>query len=163
MSKPNATATVSVLVKVELPVAFEVFTQEIDQWWRHGPAYRRGRGESSTMCLEPGVHGRVFETWREGSAERSFEIGRIRVWEPPARFAFGWRNETFTPLQDTEVEVTFVAQSNGTLVTVRHSGFDTLPEDHAVRHGQDSRMFARELGLMWGKLMDALRQAAESR
>ena len=36
-----------------------------------------------------------------------FEIGRIRAWEPPRRLVFGWRQATFAPDQDTEVEVRF--------------------------------------------------------
>lgn len=36
IAAPGDQATIAVLVAVEPAVAFEVFTQEIDLWWRRG-------------------------------------------------------------------------------------------------------------------------------
>lgn len=155
--QPAATATVAVQVKVTPDVAFEVFTREIDRWWKRGPKYRRAGNEGGRMAIEPRLGGRVFETWLEGGAERCFDIGRVRVWEPPERLVFGWRNETFEPLEDTEVEVVFEAVRSGTLVTVRHRGFESLREDHPVRHGREAAAFARMIGLWWGELLGEMR------
>jgi uncharacterized protein YndB with AHSA1/START domain len=142
-------------------VAFDLFTREIDQWWRRGPKYRHAGSAAGRIAIEPGAGGRVFETWRDGGGgERSFEIGRITVWEPPHRLAFGWRNEEFAAAERTEVEVTFVAVGAGTLVTVRHRGWETLRKDHPARHGLDDAAFARMLGLWWSELLEQLRRRA---
>src|SRR5438552_787921 len=44
---------VQTFVGVPIDVAFEVFTEEIDEWWRRGPAYRLAKGKTGTMRLEP--------------------------------------------------------------------------------------------------------------
>ena len=44
---------VETFVRVPIADAFEVFTLEIDQWWRRGPAYRVGGKHPGTLHLEP--------------------------------------------------------------------------------------------------------------
>jgi len=78
--------------------------------------------------------------------------------EPPERSAFEWRGVNFAPGEKTFVEVTFRAQGDGTLVTVRHTGFAALRDDHPVRHGERGAAFSRSLGLWWGELMSSLRE-----
>ena len=75
------------------------------------------------LAFEPGEGGRLIETrWPSGKV---FEIGRIRAWEPPQRLVFGWRQASFAPDQDTEVEVRFEPVGDETRVTVEHTGWDT--------------------------------------
>ena len=155
---PDATATVAVRVAVPPEVAFEVFTREIDQWWRRGPKYRHAGGAQASIHIEPAVGGRVFEAWRSGGEEREFELGRVIRWEPPGLLAFTWRNATFSPVESTEVVVTFAAAGAGTLVTVRHHGWEALRDDHPVRHGQNDAEFARSLGMWWGDQLSSLRE-----
>ena len=154
----RAQATVSVTVAVEPAVAFEVFTAEIDQWWRRGPKWRHAGSERGILRVEPGVGGRVFESFGAEQKATVVEIGRVTAWEPPRRLAFDWRNATFANGEWTRVEVTFEGMDDKTLVTVRHSGWDTLRPDHPARHGLADVPFARELGLFWGDLMTSLRE-----
>ena len=51
----------------------------------------------------------------------------MRVWDPPRRVVFGWRQAKLAPDQSTEVAVRFEPVDTGTLVTVEHFGWDTLP------------------------------------
>jgi uncharacterized protein YndB with AHSA1/START domain len=155
------------MVSVAVPpdVAFEVFTAEIDRWWRRGLEYRHAAGRGF-IHLEPHVGGRLFEQHDapDGGAPRVIECGRVLAWEPPARLVFTWRNATFSATESTEVEVTFVATANGgTQVTVRHRGWETLRPDHPARHGQDDRAFARALGLWWGGQLSSLRELVAAR
>lgn len=154
-------ATVTVFVEVDQADAFEVFTAEMDQWWRQGPAFRiagRGRGE---LHLEPGVGGRLFETFTSPSgANRTIQVGRVLIWEPPARVEFEWRGVNFKPHESTRVAVTFQSFDDGTQVTVRHSGWGALPADHPARHGRDTAAFVRDIGLWWGALLTGLREHA---
>lgn len=159
-SELRVTASAMVSVAVPPDVAFEVFTAEIDRWWRRGLKYRHAAGRGF-IHLEP-VGGRLFEQFdppADGSPARVVECGRVLAWEPPARLVFSWRNATFSETESTEVEVTFVATaSGGTQVTVRHRGWETLPPDHPARHGQEDRAFARSLGLWWGDQLSSLRE-----
>ena len=63
----------------------------------------------------------------------------------------------------TFVEVLFRPQGEGTLVTVRHSGWSGLRDGHPARHGLVGAAFSRMIGLWWGDLMTALREWVGSR
>jgi uncharacterized protein YndB with AHSA1/START domain len=152
-------ASVSVYVAVAPPDAFEVFTREIDLWWRQGPAYRIAGRRRGQIHFEEGVGGRLFESFDQ----RTFEVGRVTAWDPPGRLAFEWRGVNFKPDEKTLVEVSFAPQREGTVVTVRHSGFASLPPDHPVRHGRQGADFARELGMWWAGLMRSLREHVAAR
>src|SRR5262245_41511844 len=125
---PGDQARVSVLLDVAPEAAFRVFTEEIDLWWRRGMKYRIG----DSIHMEPGVGGRLFESFN--SSNKTSEIGKITVWEPPSRLVFEWRAVNFAADENTEVEVTFQERSSGTLVTVTHRGWSRIRADHPVRH-----------------------------
>ncbi|MBL8345799.1 MAG: SRPBCC domain-containing protein [Rubrivivax sp.] len=160
---PGDRVRASVLVRVPPHEAFALFTGHIDAWWKRGARFRhsgRADARSGLIHLEPQVGGRLFESFERvepPGGERVVEVGRVLVWEPPARLAFSWRNEAFTPQQTTTVEVTFEPADQGTQVTVVHHGWDGIPADHPVRHGQDVRAFLRTMGLWWGEQLSAFR------
>jgi uncharacterized protein YndB with AHSA1/START domain len=155
---PGDAATVSVFVAVPPDSAFQVFTEEIDQWWRTGPRFRIGGKRAGRIYFEPGPSGRLFETFDVASGTRTFEVGKVTVWEPPARLALEWRGVNFKPGEKTFVEVTFEPMRDGTTVTVRHSGWSALPPKHPARHGLEGPAFTRTIGLFWGDLMTSLRE-----
>jgi len=150
--------TVTVTVPVEPTVAFEVFTQETDLWWRRGVQYRVAGRKPGTIAFEPKVGGRLFEQYEGPAGTRVHESGRITAWQPPSGLEFEWRGSNFEVGEVTFVAVTFVAtESGGTRVTVEHRGFAALRPDHPVRHGQAAEAFVRTLGMWWGDLLTALR------
>jgi uncharacterized protein YndB with AHSA1/START domain len=155
---PADQATVSALVAVPPDVAFEIFTKEIDQWWRRGLQYRVAGKRRGILHLEPEVGGRLFESFEVDDGTRVVETGRITAWEPPSRFVFEWRAVNFAPAEKTVVEVLFEASSSGTLVTVKHRGWSAIRPDHPVRHGEDAAAFIRTMGLWWGGLLTSLRE-----
>jgi uncharacterized protein YndB with AHSA1/START domain len=153
-------ARVSVLVRVPPQRAFQIFTEEIDSWWRRGLKYRVAGSRHGTLHLEPGVGGRLYESIEAGSDARLHETGRVMVWEPPHRLVFEWRAINFEPGDLTEVEVEFQPSPSGTRVTVTHRGWDRIRDDHPVRHQLDPDAFVRSMGLWWGELMTSLRERA---
>jgi uncharacterized protein YndB with AHSA1/START domain len=154
---PGDQAKISVLVGVPPSEAFRVFTEEIDLWWRTGMRYRIGK-QRSVIRLEPGVGGRLFESFDSPSGTRVHEGGRVTAWEPPSRLTFEWRAVNFAPSEKTEVDVVFEPSASGTLVTVTHRGWSKIRPDHPVRHGQPVPEFLRAIGLFWGDLMSTLRE-----
>ena len=82
-----------------------------------------------------------------------FEIGKVRVWTPPSRLVFGWRQAAFAPGQDTEVEVRFEAVGDETRVTVEHLGWDSVPATHVARHGFPDSIFLRRHAEWWQALL----------
>ncbi len=145
--------TVSVAAPPEL--AFEVFTAEIDLWWRRGLQYRRFGGARALIAIEPREGGRVFET--PGGDGPVHEIGRVLQWQPPTRLRFEWRLSNFAPGERTEVDVLFEADWDGTRVTVTHTGWNAIRPDHPARHGETNAAFLRRLGLWWGGQLSVYR------
>ena len=153
---PDATATVAVRVDAAPAVAFAAFTEDLDQWWRRGPKYRHA-GHAGTIHLEPWVGGTLYESWHDATGAHRFTLGTVLAFEPGRHLRFSWRNATFAPTESTEVDVTFTAAGDGTLVTVRHFGWEALRPDHPARHGQDDRELARAVGMWWAEQCHALR------
>ncbi len=133
--------------------AFDVFTHEIGQWWRPNPLFQFTSQDTGLLAFEPGEGGRLTQTLADGEV---FEIGRIKVWEPPTRLVFTWRQATFEPHQSTEVHVRFEPVGQETRVTVEHVGWDTVPPEHAARHGFPLAVFLRRHGEWWEDLLLSL-------
>ncbi len=150
---------VTIEVAVDAATAFDVFTRDVDRWWKRGPRYRFVAPYAGTLVFEPGVGGRLLHVPQEGGM--SFEVGRIRVWEPPTRLALTWRLPNFTAGQLTEVDVRFEAVDGGTRVVLTHSGWDSLPADHPARHGLATPQFILMRGGWWGELLGAAKVLAE--
>jgi uncharacterized protein YndB with AHSA1/START domain len=150
-------ARVSVSVAVPPQQAFEIFTADIDRWWRRGMKFRQSGSPSSLLCIEPKVGGRLFESFDAQGTQHVVEVGRVRVWEPPRNLTFTWRNANFAPHEQTQVDVQFEPTASGTLVTVTHSGLSALRADHPARHGLADAEFCRMIGLWWGEIVSSLR------
>lgn len=146
------------LVALRVPApperAFEAFTAEIGQWWRPNGLFQFTPRSPGVLAFEPGRDGRLTETLESGKV---FEIGRIRAWEPPTRLVFGWRQATFAEGQDTEVEVTFEAVGAETRVTVRHTGWDSVPQTHVAKHSFPDAIFLRRHAEWWQSLLAAFK------
>ena len=145
---------VALRVKATPDRAFAAFVEEIGAWWRPSPLFqttpRPGR-----LSFEPGEHGRLIET-RDGG--RAFEIGRIRVWEPPHRLVFSWRQANFPIDLHTEVEVGFEAVGEETRVSVEHRGFNQVPQG-AARHGFPDEVLLLRLAEFWRTQIAAVGEA----
>jgi uncharacterized protein YndB with AHSA1/START domain len=154
--------SVSVFVDAPPAVAFEVFTAQIDQWWRHGLKFRAGGCGRSVLHLEPRLGGRLFEAIEPAqpaasAAPHVVQTGTVTAWDPPHALEIEWRAVNFAPHEKTTVSVRFAALREGTTVTLVHSGFATLPPDHPVRHAQPPDVFVRRMALWWSDQMASLR------
>ena len=149
----SSRVVVALRVKATPERAFEAFTREIALWWRPNRMFQFTPRSPGVLAFEPGVGGRFTETLPSGKV---FEIGRIRVWDPPNRLVFGWRQATFQPGQDTEVEVSFQPAGDETRVTVEHRGWETVPQEHVARHTFPDQLFLRREGEWWQTLIRSM-------
>ena len=133
---------------------FAAFTEEIALWWRPSGLFRVGVSGDGRLAFEPGVGGRLYTTFEDGS---SFEIGRVLVWEPGRRLVFAWRQASFPPDQSTEVEVSFEAVGAETRVSIEHRAWDTIPRNHAARHGFPEHITLQRVADWWRGSLAALR------
>ena len=130
--------------------AFAVFTEEIGQWWQPNGLFQFTDGRTGTLSFEPGVGGRLVERHPDGD---TFVVGDVRVWEPPHRLVMSWRTERFEADQETELHVTFGAAGDQTRVTVEHFGWDTIPAEHAARHGFPVAVFQQRWAEWWQSML----------
>jgi len=151
-------ARVSVTVAVPPPVAFEIFTSEIDRWWHRGFKFRHAGSRGGFLRIEPELGGRLFESIDGDTGPVIVEVGRVSIWQPPQLLSFTWRNSNFAAHEQTQVHVEFAAAASGTLVTVTHRGLSSLRADHPARHGLQGAQFCRMIGLWWGEQMSSLRE-----
>ena len=148
--------TVSTRVAADPVEAFARFTGEIGAWWAAGAV--DGARWNGVLRFEPGPGGRLLKSL----GDRSFEIGRIAVWEPPARFSFECREEGALDGPRTEVEVRFTpAPGGGTRVTLEHRGFERLPPDHPARGGLPREALLRLWGCCWTERLALAKTRAE--
>jgi uncharacterized protein YndB with AHSA1/START domain len=149
---------VSLRVRATPERAFEAFTREIGTWWRPNGLFAFTPRDPGVLAFEPGPDGRLTETLASGKV---FEIGKVRAWEPPQRLVFGWRQASFAPDQDTEVEVRFEPMGAETRVTVEHTGWDSVPASHVARHGFANQIFLTRHAEWWQALLASYRRAME--
>ena len=142
---------VALRVKASPEQAFALFVDEIGAWWRPSPLFqttpRPGR-----LSFEPNEGGRLIETRQGGKV---FEIGQIRVWDPPRRLIFSWRQASFPLDLHTEVEAAFEAVGSETRVSIEHRGFDQVPSG-AARHGFADDVLLVRLAEFWRGQIAAL-------
>jgi uncharacterized protein YndB with AHSA1/START domain len=152
-------ARVITYVEVSPVDAFEVFTDEVDLWWRRGPRFRGG-GSDSELVFEQDARGRrLIERGQDGV----FEIGRVQVWEPGKRLLLEYRLRNFAAGERTEVEVRFEEQGKGTRVVLEHRGWEALHPEHPARHGLTGESFSGMIGLHWGDVITGYRQHTRGR
>ena len=150
-----------VVVSVRVPCspiqAFEVFTEEIGEWWTHSEMFRFTPKGPGVMTIEPpseGKSGRLTETLEGG---KIFEIGDIRQWRPGELLVVGWRQASFGPEHATEVEIRFEPVGEETRVTVEHRGWDSVPQAHVARHGYPLSLFQQRQGEQWKAGLERIR------
>jgi uncharacterized protein YndB with AHSA1/START domain len=149
-SDPQASVTAGVAhqrvhVALPPPEAFRLFTDGIQEWWPLEEGYSYAGPRVKEIHLEARVGGRFFERFVDGD---EFEVGRVRVCEPPDRILFTWRDPDWSA--DTEVEVTFAAEGDGTRVSLSHRGFDRL--------GPDWEAIAARWASGWPRVIEAFTQ-----
>lgn len=137
-------------------VVFDAFVGDIAVWWKPNALFAFTPRSPGVMAFEDD---RLVERLANGKV---FEVGRVRVWERGRRLVFGWRQATFAPGMDTEVEVRFDPVDAGTRVTVEHRGWDTVPPPHVARHGFPDAVFLRRHGEWWRGLLAGLASRANS-
>lgn len=162
----NDRVKLTLRVAAKQALAFDVFTEDLDAWWRHGKRFRID--DSSVLKLAPGVGGALTETIVKSGKPRTFTIGTVTVWDPPRRLVLEWRPINFKERDpSTEVEVTFERaighSGEGTLVTLEHRGWSRVRADHPVRHQQAASEFMAGHARWWADLGASLQMVASER
>jgi len=102
------TVSQSVEVGIDPAAAFELYTAQINRWWKRDSWYWNDRQRARGLRIEP------------------FVGGRVKVWEPGRRVAYSWRQADWPPGEEMEIQVSFAPTADGTRVTIDVSGWERL-------------------------------------
>lgn len=143
MTETTEAVRKSVLVDADPETAFRVFTDQIQTWW---PLEKYGifGDDAETLAFRDE---QIVEGAKDG---REAVWGRVLAWEPPTRVQMTWRPGFDADKPDTEVEVTFTAEGDGTRVELVHTGWDKLADGAKSRAGYDGG---------WDGVLEAYRKA----
>jgi uncharacterized protein YndB with AHSA1/START domain len=155
VTKTMEAVTHSVLVPLDPDAAFELFTDRFADWWPKD-SHHISEADAAEVVLEPRESGRWFERADDGG---ECEWGHVKEIERPDRILLAWQltpewNYDSDPAKATEVEVTFIAEENGTRVTLTHRGFEVHGDAGAAMRESVSS----EGG--WPQLLQLYRDAA---
>ncbi|MEW6392470.1 MAG: SRPBCC domain-containing protein [Pseudomonadota bacterium] len=148
---------VALRIQASPKAVFDAFVDDIALWWRPNPLFSFTPRSPGVMAFEGD---RLVERLASGKV---FDVGEVRVWERGARLVFGWRQASFAPGVETEVEVRFEGVEGATRVTVEHRGWDAVPADSVARHGFPNAVFLHRHGEWWRTLLAGLATRANSR
>ncbi|WP_116952545.1 SRPBCC domain-containing protein [Jiangella endophytica] len=118
-----------IVVDAAPAVAFDVFTAGIGRWWPLAELSVH-RDRSASVAFEDGI---IVE--HSTSGEEAI-WGTVTRWEPPALVAFTWHPGRPADVAGL-VEVSFATVDGGTLVTLRHGGWETYADPAATRSEYD--------------------------
>jgi uncharacterized protein YndB with AHSA1/START domain len=118
-------AVAEVTVDASPDDAFRIFTDEIGLWWRRGTPYWNDADRGLSVRIEPGVGGRFIEVY-DLDTGTGFDVGQITAWEPGRRLALSWTQIGWPAGATTDLEVTFTPAPDGTLVTLKQTGFERV-------------------------------------
>lgn len=116
----------SIYVAASPEHAFDTFANGIGRWWPK--THKIGPADLDRPVIEPKAGGRWYELDVDGS---ECEIGKVSVWEPPARLVLIWQltpEFTYDPDLITEVEVQFTREGDGTRVDLEHRDLERMGE-----------------------------------
>ena len=116
----------TVHVKADPKRAFDVFVAKIGSWWPKD--HRIGAVPFADIVIEPRAGGRFFERGTDGS---ECDWGQVLAYEPGERLLLGWQlngDWVFDAVFMVEVEVTFTAEDDGTLVRLEHRNLERYGE-----------------------------------
>jgi Activator of Hsp90 ATPase homolog 1-like protein len=128
----------TIVVNADIRHAFEVFTQNMGQWWPK--EHHIGGSPMVAVVVEPRSGGRWYEKDEDGS---ECDWGTVLRWDPPNGLILSWHlNGDFEFVADisraSEVEVRFTTEAEGrTRVELEHRYFE--------RHGESGDRLRTEV------------------
>jgi hypothetical protein len=140
-TEPNTVLSTEIVVHraVSVPLAperaFALFTERMSDWWPR--QHSIGTSAIAQVVVEPHRGGRWFERGVDGT---ECQWGRVARWQPPGELVLLWQigtNWTFDPDLETEVEVSFTADTAGgsTLVELRHRHLERYGDQAETMRG----------------------------
>ncbi|HWA89384.1 MAG TPA: SRPBCC family protein [Rhizomicrobium sp.] len=140
-------------VKAAPARAFEVFTSGMSRWWP--PTHSILKSPFKEAVIEPRAGGRWYHVGEDGS---TCETGLVRVWDPPGRLVLVWQlgpDWEYDKDLDTEVELKFIPEGDGTRVEFEHRHIERMGE------GAEKARAAVDAPGGWTAILEEFRKSVE--
>lgn len=111
---------------------------ELARWWNKG------------VRLEAYVGGEFYEPWGNGQ----LATGKVLFVEPPKTIRFTWKEQAWSPEQQTVCEFSFKEGDGFTVLSVEHSGWESF------QHSKDQMMESFSKG--WDYFLPKLKSYIEN-
>jgi uncharacterized protein YndB with AHSA1/START domain len=146
----TATETIhkEIFIEAAPDTAFRVFTEDIARWW---PLHKYGMflEDAATVAFEDREGWRLVEKAKDG---RETMWGEVLDYELSSRLRMTWHPGWDADEEPSEIEVTFAADGDGTLVVLEHRGWEKVSDERKkARTGYDRG---------WNEVLETYRTAA---
>ena len=156
----NATRTIApapirktLRVRAAQDRAFRLFLAGMGGWWPRSHSLLGS--PQKDVVIEPRVGGRWYEVGEDGS---EYEWGRVLAWDEPDRALLAWQLNgewRFDPDFETEVEIRFRPDGDGTIVEFEHRKLEAFE-----RTARDGHVTGMDEG--WGAILEGYRGLVET-
>lgn len=101
---------------------------ELENWW------------SEDVILEPKVGGSFKEPWEDDEGQRQLASGKVLALKKENFITFTWKEKSWPKTAMTEC--TFTIEDNGKerVLTIEHTGWDSLPEAERSKTMKDFKV-----------------------
>lgn len=131
-------------VSIAPEAAFDLFLGRMHEWWL--PGHSLLKVPIQRIVVEPRVGGRWYEVGVDGS---EMEWGKVVEWDRPRGVLLHWQLDaefTFDLALETEIEVRFAPDSDGTRVEFEHRRLELF--------GDKAEQLRDGMGGGWNALLD---------
>ena len=155
----SAKTFVALRVDCDAQTAFDMFTNDIDLWWKQGPRNRLIGNRPGIMQFDERDNGtRVLQEVDKRRPDFVVEAGKVIHWDPAKRLAFEWRWPTADRKEPvTHVDIRFAQSGDATRLTLTHSGLEALSAAHPARNGLNDNRFKPMMTHYWQAHLVSLR------
>lgn len=120
----------SISVKASAAEIWRALTDsdELENWW------------SDDMSLEPKVGGKFSEPWEDDKRNKHLASGKVLGVKNQKEITFTWTEQEWPKEAKTECTIKIDDKGQGRVITIKHSGWETLPADMQKQQIKDFKV-----------------------
>lgn len=101
---------------------------ELENWW------------SEDVILEPKVGGNFKEPWEDDEGQRQLASGKVTALKKEKLITFTWKEKSWPTKAQTLCTFTIEDSGSERILSLRHEGWETLPEDQRKKIMKDFKV-----------------------
>lgn len=129
-SRTSDAIEMSITVKATVGEVWHALTasDELENWW------------SDDVTLEPKVGGKFQERWEDDRGNKQLASGKVLAVKKMKEIIFTWREKDWPKDANTECVLSIADEGALSVLTMKHTGWKTLPEPMRAKVFKDFKM-----------------------